>query len=53
MQNHRERLGDDLKKETWLSNLDSDAGERRNLAERSDTPKVDMLKSLEKWRKSL
>jgi arylsulfatase A-like enzyme len=53
LQNHRERLGDDLNKETWLSNLDSDAGEKRNLAERSDTPAADMLKSLEKWRQLL
>ena len=53
VQNHRERLGGELREEAWLSDLALDPAESRNLASISGNPLPDLLNNLESWRRTL
>jgi arylsulfatase A-like enzyme len=53
IQNYRERLGDDLRQQPWLSNLTLDPTETRTFISASDAPLPDLKKGLDSWRSSL
>jgi arylsulfatase A-like enzyme len=53
IQNYRERLGDDLRQQPWLSNLTQDPSEKRNFESAPGTPMPELAKRLESWRSTL